>query len=1078
LNLNLNYPFAAASTNAPQTGGRVNLRPTLLSAVALLVPLCLAAQQTGSITGSVTIREGNQPLAGVQVFIRNTRHGTLTDGQGRFVIANVPPGTHHVTAQHIGYSAAQNPAVIVRAGQPAVANFVLSATALPLQELVVTGVSDPIAGIKSPITVAKVTTAQLQVPTAGSALGALAGKVAGATVLRTSGRPGQGVSILLRTATASEGVTRNDPLIVVDGVILARNVGDADGTGRTNFDTDIDPADIESIEVVKGAAAASIYGSRAASGVIQITTRRGRNTPIGETRITYRSEMGKDFIGSEFPLSTHHHYRMNAGATGFVDANGVPVSWSSRTATATRIADQNYPGILYDNAGSLYRPNQFAQHNITLSQNSTNTTFFIALNRLDQNGALAGNDGYWRNLGRVSLDHRIGDKFSVALTGNHSRSWQDDVSGNPYVDGLTFPAFVNLAAKDENGRYLQQPDSSVTTENPLFVQQTRDNFGERSRTQASGTTRYSPLNWLTLDAQMSYDRADGNDQNYTPKGVPTSLTQDIPSNGLLYLASQRTTAYNGSLAATALRRFGELNLRASARTSMEREYWENLESEGRDFVVDGVRSLDAAATLFDIESQSQDIRANAYMFNLGADFKDRYVFDGLIRRDGSSLFGPQERWQTYYRAAGSYRMSQESWFNVPHIDELVFRYSIGTAGGRPTFVQQYELWNVSRTSGLTRNTAGNAQLKPHYTREQEFGVTSILFNNRLSVELVHARQFSRDQIIGLPVPTISGFNSIIGNAGGIKGHTTELTVNALNVLSSRNFALNITAVADRSHNEITEWGRACFFGHTITTSLSNHEYSCDGEHRGDFWGARFLKGSTDLPAWLQGQSAEFQVNDDGYLVWVGAGNTYRDGLAKNLWGTQLTANGIVYRWGEPILDVDPNGVAVFHKLGSSIPDLNFGLTPDIRYKNFSVYAELRGQIGGHVYNMARQALYNQLRHADLDQSSKPVEAKKTIDYYQRGLYSSNRFNEHFIEDGSYLKIGALTARYRFSRPQLARVFGPAAPQSVSLSATGRNLATFTGYSGLDPESGHALSRVEVLGYPQLRTLTMTVDITF
>ncbi|MGH7469463.1 MAG: hypothetical protein ACRENP_16045 [Longimicrobiales bacterium] len=220
------------------------------------------------------------------------------------------------------------------------------------------------------------------------------------------------------------------------------------------------------------------------------------------------------------------------------------------------------------------------------------------------------------------------------------------------------------------------------------------------------------------------------------------------------------------------------------------------------------------------------------------------------------------------------------------------------------------------------------------------------------------------------------------------------------------------------------------------------------------------------------------MNDEGYLVWAGAGNAPQDGLARNLWGTQTVVNGITYRWGEPILDVDQFGVAKFYKLGSSIPDLNFGLTPDLRYKGWGLYAELRGQIGGHVYNMAKQSLYNNLIHADLDQTGKPDGAKKTVDYYQRALYSSNRFNEAFIESGTFLKIGALSARYRFTNAQLNRVLGNAAPQSLVVGATARNLYTFTGYSGLDPESGRALSRVETLSYPQLRTLTFTMDITF
>jgi TonB-linked SusC/RagA family outer membrane protein len=1030
-----------------------------------------AAQQTGSVTGVITNRQGGTPVVGAQVYLQNTRYGAVSDQTGRFSIVNVGPGTYTLIVRYLGFADARHANLAVRTGEGTPVTVQLEPTVLPIQELVVTGVTDPIAGIKSPVTVARVGVEQLQVPTTGSAMSAIAGKVAGASVIRQSGQPGQGVSILLRTGVAAEGLVQLEPLFVVDGVILARSVGDTD--------TDIDPADIESIEVIKGAAASSMYGSRAAAGVISITTRRGKSTPIGQTRINYRSELGQDFIGREMPLSNHHHYRMNAQRTQFVDANGGPVTWSNRTTDpARRIADLEFPGQLYNNVRTLFRPDRVFTQNMTLSQNTDKTSFFIALNRLDQRGALAGNEGYWRNQGRLSLDHRLGDQFSIALTALHSRSWQDSiVGGNPYQTGLSYPPFVNLAKKGPDGQYVQQPDSSVTTENPLWLQTTRDNFGSRARTQASANARYSPINWLTLDAQLSYDRADANSQIYVPKGTPTSTTEDIPSDGTLEMSNQRVDSYNGSIAATALRQFGELAARATFRATMEREVSESFDAEGTDFIVRRIRDLSAAGTLDDIFSETSDIRANGFMVNVGADFKDRYVFDGLLRRDGSSLFGPTERWQTYYRAAGSYLVSRESWFNLPRVDELSLRYSIGTAGTRPRFNQQYELWNVSRTNGLTRNSAGNSQLKPQFTTEQEFGITSILFSSKLSVELVYARQTTKDQIIGLPVPTISGFNTVVGNAGTVTGNTFEITLNAP-VINRRDLTLSLTAVADRSRNKITEWGRACFFGHTIASELSNHEYSCAGEQRGDFWGARHIRAVEELPSWLQSRAAEFQTNDEGYLVWVGTGNSYTEGLSKNLWGSSIQAGGATYFWGEPILLVDANNIPVFVKMGSSLPDLNYGFTANLRWKNASLYGEFRGQLGGKVYNAAKQALYNQLRHGDLDQTGKSDELKKPIDYYQRALYAGNRFALPFIESGTYLKVGALTARYRFPRTQLARLLGTMAPNDVTFGVTGRNLLTLTGYSGFDPETGRAQSRVETLGYPQLRTVTATLEITF
>jgi TonB-linked SusC/RagA family outer membrane protein len=1044
---------------------------------ALVVAALLAAPEAGkaqapagAVTGVVTNKANGQPLSSAQVFLKGTRYGGLTNAQGRYQIPNVPAGTYTLVVGIIGFAEATHSNVVVSAG-PVTRDFALTEAVLPMQALVATGTVDPTAGVKMPVTVARIGADQLQVPTAGSAMASIAGKVAGASVIRNSGKPGEGVSILLRTATASEGIEKNEPLFVVDGVILARSIG--------NTDVDIDPADIESMEIIKGAAASSLYGSRASAGVISITTKRGKNTPLGTTRMNYRMEFGQDFIGHEVPLGSHHFYRLSADGTRFVDANGVPVSYSARTSDPNyRIQDKSYPGSTYNNIEALFRPDQTVQQNLTLSQNNQFTTFFIALNRSNQRGAMTGNDGFWRNQGRISLDHRIGDKFSVSLVGLHSRSYTDEISGNPYVDALTIAPFVNLAAKDAQGNYLQQPDSSVTTENPLWRQSTRDNFSIRARTQGSAIARYNPVQWLTLDAQFSYDRADNNGQSYTPKGTPTSTTDDVPSQGSLQLSDTRADAYNGSLSTTLLNHFGDLTARTTFRASLEKETNESFSATGTDFVVPGVRDLSAAATRSAISSGTSDIRANGYLANLGLDFKDRYVFDGLIRRDGSSLFGPDERWHTYYRAAASYRISEESWFELPHVDELVFHIAQGTAGGRPSFSEQYELWNAGPT-GVSRNTAGNAQLKPHHTREREFGVRSVLLANKLSLELVYATQQSSDQVIGLPVPTISGFNSIIGNAGIVDGHTYEATVNA-RLFSTKDVTLNISAVADRSRNKIVHWGRACFFGHTITSALSNHEYSCTGESRGDYWGVSFLNDPANLPAAVQARAAEFQVNDEGYLVWVGAGNTYKEGISKKLWGTSFQQSGVTYNWGEPIMLLDAANLPVQTRLGSALPEVNFGFTPNIRYRNASLYLEMRGQIGGKIYNSAKQQLYsnNVWRHADVDQSGKPDELKKTVDYYSRALYTSNRFAEPFIEDGTYLKFGAISARYRLGRTTLERFLGSAAPNDLTIGVTGRNLFTFTGYSGYDPEAGRALSRVENLGYPQMRTLTLLFDFTF
>jgi hypothetical protein len=260
---------------------------------------------------------------------------------------------------------------------------------------------------------------------------------------------------------------------------------------------------------------------------------------------------------------------------------------------------------------------------------------------------------------------------------------------------------------------------------------------------------------------------------------------------------------------------------------------------------------------------------------------------------------------------------------------------------------------------------------------------------------------------------------------------------------------------------------------------------------GDFWVRTTTRSMDQLPSWLQSRQDEFVVNDEGYLVWVGRDRTsgevlsYTDGLTDKCaanttcWGRTFSANGVTYRWGEPFRVLSENGDPVRHNAGSSLPDLNYGFNTNFRYKGLSLFAAFRGVLGGKVYSASRQWFYNQLRHGDLDQTGKPDELKKTIEYYRRGLANNNSgYIDTMIEDQTYLKFSELYLRYRFTQSQLRRLLGNAAPKELGLGIRGSELFTLTGYRGFNPEAGSALSRVEGVGHPHLRTITATLDITF
>ena len=1075
------------------------MRPRSLFLAAILVLaafLPTMAQQTGTLVVNVRNRQSNQPIQGAQISVLNTRLGGLSGPDGRAVITGVPVGSHTITVTFLGFSEVRRSNVQTTAGQTATLEVQLEESVLSMQQLVVTGVTDPTAGIKLPYTVSRVDSMQLQVPTANSAIAALQGKVAGVNIIKGSGRAGAGVSILLRSPTAFEG--SNTPLFVIDGVIIASDVGGIPTTG------DIESSDIESIEVIKGAAAASLYGSRAAAGVISIKTNRGAGGPKNQTRVTARTEIGKDYLAGSIPVTSAHAFRMNAAGTRLVNSAGRDTTWAGRSfrpctgrndlQPCQQFADQAYPGPTYDNVRALYNPGQFLSSNFALSQTTDATTFRIALSRLDQKGALANNDGFWRNTGRVSIDHRIGTRLSIQFTGDHTKSFEDEISGDPYEDILEYPVFVNLAARDANGNYIQVPDSSVALENPLWRMGSRDNYDSRSRTQGSLNARYSLKPWVSLDALVSYDRADQKSQGYLPKGTPVFSGQEtVPTDGSLELLHRENTAYNGAIGATFTRQFGDLNARFAARGTFERDYMESFSARGTNFLVPRTRDLDATGTLDANSSSTSDVRANGYFGDLALDFKDRYTASVLVRRDGSSLFGPLNKWHTYKRVAGAWLLSREPFFNVPAINELKLRYAMGEAGGRPGFSHQYEAWGVSPTAGVSRETAGNPSLRPQFTREQEVGIDLLALNNRVQLELVRAWQMSKDQIIVIPAVVMTGFSSVRANAAVVKGRTYEATLTAYPIRST-NWTWSINANADNTRSTLVEWGRSCFWG---SNAGRETERTCAGEHAGDMWMQMTAKNVDHLPSWLQDVRDEFTVNDEGYLVWVGKNpatgqtNSYQDGLTLQPnqcrtglttcgWGATFSRNGFTYRWGEPFRRWNEETDEVLrNNLGSSLPDVGFGFGSNLRYKGLSTFLGFRGQIGGKVYNETKMWYYSQYRHGDVDQTGKPDGLKKTIEYYRRALgQGDSGWVDLFLEDGSYLKLGEARVSYRARREQLRRIMGSAAPNEITLGMNARNLFTLTGYSGFDPEVGSPLYRVDFVDHPFTRTLTFTVDINF
>lgn len=1033
----------------------------LVLVLSFLVPGLLRAQESGSIQGSVVEAGTQRPLEAVSVRLVDRSENAFTDARGRFLILNLPAGSYEVVVERIGYGSARK-VVEVPAGGVARADFQMQTTLIDLDELVITGVAGETPRVKVPFVVEKMSADQLPVPAISGVGSMIQGKLSGVQVVSGSGMPGEETSILLRGPTSIVG--SSDPLYIVDGVILAAS------------SVDLDALDIESVEVVKGAAAASLYGSRAASGVIQITTRRGRDFNEDQNRFTFRTEYGASDLERRLDLARNHPYLMNSEGTAFIDEDGNEVGYAEAILAGGDLyktfQDGRYPMRTYDHLDRFFRSGHSLTNYLSAEGRSGRINYHASFGDVREEGVVYGHDGYRRQSARINLDYGLGEPISLSLTSSFSRSYQDDIDANDRTGAfgrLTFisPAADLLARDPETGRLLVDPDPRGTALNPLYSVLYTDRFNERQRVIAGATLRVEPFPWFSVEGNISYDRSDRRHLDYTPHGYETG-GGDL-STGSLFMSDQEIEGINGSLTASFNHRIGELTSRIRLRYLTEGEDYSYLSASGRDFVVEDLRSLGALMGGLSVNSQETTIRSEGYFLISDFDYKDRYIASFLVRRDGSSLFGPDNRWHTYYRASLAYRMTEEGWWPFEAITEFKPRYSIGTAGGRPSFSAQYETYAIGSGGVLSPRTLGNRDLRPEHSTEQEFGLDlSIL--DRVAFGLTYAHSVNEEQLLEIPLPAYAGFDTQWRNAGTIEGRTWEATLDAV-VLNTPDLTWSTRLNYDRTRQKITHFPRS-----EMRYGPFSAFYYREGEALGTFYGSRWVTSCAELHGTDCG---EFAKNDDGYLVWVGAGNDWKDGVSKDLWGTTGEVAGKTYEWGMPIRYTDEEGEELF-VLGNTQPDFSIGIGNTVRWKNLTFYGLLQGEFGTDVYNMTRQWALRDLRHGEVDQVGKPDSHKKPLAYYEN-LYDRRDINSHFVEDGSYLKLRELSVRYALGNDQLERWFGALANavDRVTVSLTGRNLKTWTKYSGYDPEvGGSALTRFDNYYYPNFRSYRMMVEVVF
>lgn len=1011
-----------------------------------------ALAQSATVSGRVTNSEG-QPIPGASVVITSLNIGANAAQNGTYTItvpeAQVNGQSVQITARFIGFAPVTRN-INITAGQQT-QDFSLAADPFRLEAVVTTGVAEATSAKKLTISVAQLSADQLDKVPAANPVAAIAGKVSGARIALGRGNPGAAPSIRLRGST-SLGVGASTPLIIVDGVVTSSG-------GIQDFDSQ----DIENIEILKGAAASSFYGSAAANGVISITTKRGKSLADGTVAFTVRSEYGQAGLQHFVPLAEAHAFELN-------DDGSIKVVDGSRVGAEDGIADNLYPSTgpdRYRNQLKEWLTNG-EQYNVftSLGMRRGNTNLNTAYTYNRDAGIMPLTQGLFQQNLRANIDQAIGTKLDIGISTSYNLSKNDYAPGSsdgwfallqtppdidllhPYNDGDAradyFPLLPDFKAKSARG-------------NPLYLLANEDYNERRERILGSGIVRYQPFSWLQADASYGTDRLNFQSRNYRFKGYLND--EGNPSSGSLGFDNQNNQSYNTQAGATATKLFFG-NLLSSTRVSALYQDVQRVGNEvsGNKLNVGEVIDLGALdrANLSANSSVSTE-RTRNYLISQNLDFKDRYIIGGLWRRDGSSLFGKDARYAEFYRISGAYRISED--FQIPGLQEFKIRAARGTAGLRPDFSDQYETYSVGGGQ-ISKSQLGNNLLEPAIQTENEFGV-NVQFLNRFDLEVVYADRFTEGAFLRVPLSLAQsgGFETQIQNAADVAANTYEMRLET-RVIDRPDWSYSFSLTGDRTRQTIDRMNRAPF---RVNAGGQGQDvfYYKEGETLGIIYGAKWVRSFEELiqnPANAGANAADYVLNADGFLV------------KASLRGTPDEV---------PIKFIDATGANQF-EIGDVNPDFSWGWSNNIRYKRFNVYALFDGVQGGDIYNFTKQWMYQDERHGTQSQVGRADEDKIALAFYSGGLYNGLVASDAFVEDGTYMKLRELSVSFDLPTDWVSRLTAGRG-QSVRLALIGRNLYTWTDYTGFDPEvtsGGDFNFRIDGFRYPNFRRISGQIDIRF
>ncbi len=1031
------------------------MKKVLLTLSASLF-LCLGiamAQQTRTISGIVTMKSDGSPLPGVNIVLKGTQIGTVTDVDGKYTL-NVPESGGTLIFSYIGMKQEE-----VEIGNQNQINVGMASNTEQLNDVVVVGYGSQ---IKKDMTgnISSVSGKDIQNVPVPNFESAIEGRNAGVFIQQNNGKLGQAMEIRIRGASSVSA--SNQPLVVIDGVpVTSSNQSSGfNGTGSgTNPLSDLNFADIQSINILKDASAAAIYGSRASNGVIIITTKDGQ---AGKTQFNvkysqgFSSPTGKRKFMNGTQYSSYFLEAAKNAATYFNDGFdyvGYVTSHFKKYSLGTwpnNPVNVNWVNQAFNkNAG-------FKNLEISASGGNKKTTFYASGNYSNTTGIVIEN--YLQRIsGRLNIDHKANDKVTIGAKINvikttNQRVPDDDAFSTP-VQLLAQPPIQPL--RDSLGNYIS--DNSLYFNGLLYKNNAL--FPVNSfHTYANAYGQYNITQHLMYRSEFGLDLYDQNEQRWFGSKVARNTGY---SNGDALSTWDRVVNYTLNNYAEYQNTFNSIHdIDAVAGISYQRSNQNQTYVEGVGYPSDQFRQIISAAQIIGGNTQATAFSFLSYFARANYKLKDRYLLSLSGRVDGSSRFGKDHRYGFFPAASAGWILTQEHFLrDSPIVSFLKLRASYGITGnaaGINNFAPLglYSGTSYAGVSGTNPSQTPNPNLKWEQTAQTDIGIDYGFFDQRINGSVDYYFKKTKDLLLNVNVPATTGFTTQIRNVGKLQNKGIEVVINSVNLLGEFFWSTNFNFAANQ--NKITNLN-----GQVITGGYINR--AMEGQPIGVFYAQEFAGANPangDALYYLNRTPTQQEISD---------GTAFK---VKNMYGGKYVTNN--YDAAQRVVLGNPN------------PKFTAGLTNNFSYKGFNLSFMFYMVYGNKIYNGGgayMSASGNYFDNQTIDQLNAWQKPGDVTMVPQARLFASNGTGDssRYLDDGTYLRLKNLSLSYELPKGVLKSLNGM---REVKIFVTGQNLLTFTKYKGFDPEvntdylAGNISLGNDFYSAPQARTISFGINLGF